>query len=494
MKPRARLSGSVRLGLCALSVLALAALTPPVQAKPVSLRFAQGTHLFRRILHDLNLVPLRDFKQLKNEPADKLLIVLGETRDLERRLKLKLGEFVEQGGAVLVATDRDCNLQRPFGVEVVGDPVKISQGTVYAYKGSEDCIFVKPANKDSSLFENLSVDKNVSLVATNRPGHLVRSEDSDLKLFAAFPSDCYAEDKHGRRWRYRNRSFPFAVGGDWEKGRILILSDHSVFINAMMWQPDIENFDFAYNCVNWLTQGEKKRTQVLFLEEGEIQQTFEIPLKEPPLPPLKAIVDAVDKGLGELERDDAFNRAIQNAVTSLTSPTDKWLRAVVLISSAFLGMFALARLSQARHRPEKTAPLAVAAPARMPSPNLFDQRHQSMEQERNFWEAARALARQGLESVLAVPAPSNRQPSELGPMPPSLKVQGGWWCNWRVRRRFHRLWQLAYGTEPVRISARQLSRLGPEIENMKAVLARSNFPPDPPPIQRPVRETKADSS
>jgi hypothetical protein len=153
-------------------------------------------------------------------------------------------------------------------------------------------------------------------------------------------------------------------------------------------------------------------------------------------------------------------------------------------------MFALARLSQARHRPEKTAPLAVAAPARMPSPNLFDQRHQSMEQERNFWEAARALARQGLESVLAVPAPSNRQPS----VPPSLKVQGGWWRNWRVRRRFHRLWQLAYGTKPVRISSRQLSRLDQEIENMKAVLARSNFAPAPPPIQHPVRETKADSS
>src|SRR5260370_3256904 len=144
-------------------------------------------------------------------------------------------------------------------------------------------------------------------------------------------------------------------------------------------------------------------------------------LKKPPLPPLKAIVEAVDKGLGELERDDAFNRAIQNAVTSLTSPTDKWLRAVVLISSAFLGMFALARLSQARHRPEKTAPLALAAPPRMPSPNLFDQRHQSLEQERNFWEAARALARQGLESVLAVPAPSNRRPSQPGPMPPCLK-------------------------------------------------------------------------
>src|SRR5205823_4874413 len=76
-------------------------------------------------------------------------------------------------------------------------------------------------------------------------------------------------------------------------------------INAMMWQRDIENFDFAYNCVNWLTE-QGKRHEVLFLEEGEIQKTFEIPLKEPPpppIPPLKAIVAAVDKGIGELESE-----------------------------------------------------------------------------------------------------------------------------------------------------------------------------------------------
>jgi hypothetical protein len=467
MKPCSR-----RLGRGALSVLVLAALTCPAPAQQVSLRFAQGTHLFRRILHDLNLVPLRDFKQLDKEPADKLLIVLGETESLNSRLELS--EFVEQGGAVLLATDRACRKSlRPFGVEVVGNPVKVSQKSAYAYKQSEDCIYVQRGDEDSSLFENLTVEKRVSKVATNRPGYLVRSENSDLRLFATFPPGCYAMGE-----RYRGRILPFAVGGPWGQGRILILSDHSVFINAMMWQQDIENFDFAYNCVNWLTQG-GKRKEVLFLEEGEIQQTFEIPLKEPPLPPLKAIVEAVDKGLGELERDNVFNRAIQNAVKDFTSPADKWLRAVVLIATAFLGMFALARLSQARHRPEKVVPLAIAAPARTRPPNLLDQRHQSMEREGNFWEAARALARQGLESAFGVPLHSNHQPPEPAADLPSLKVQGSWWRNWRVRRRLHRLWQLAYGTEPVRISSRQLKRLDAEIENMKAVLAQSSLTPGP---------------
>jgi len=443
----------VRFSFCALGVLALAILTRPVQAQQVSARFAQGTHLFRRILHDLGLIPLRDFKQLAKEPENKLLIVLGETESVNSRLNLR--EFVEQGGAVLLATDRHCML-RPFGVVVDGAPVTESlEDPAYIYKKSADCIFVQPNDKSSALFENLSVEKGISRVATNRPSHL---RSRDLRVFATFPPGCRATG-------YRNRILSFAAGGDWEQGRILILSDHSVFINAMMWQPDIENFDFAYNCVNWLTQA--KRKEVLFLEEGQIQSLFEIPLKEPPLPPLKAVVEAFDKGLSELENDNAFNRVIQNAVRELTSPQDKWLRVLVLVSTALLGLFALARLSQARHRPDK-APASSTSEAVLPA-TLVDQRHQTMEQEGDFWEAGRALARQGLESIFGTVAAEQ---------PPPLAVQAGWWQKWKAHRQVRRLRRLAYGTEPIRISSRQLRRLGQEIESLKALLARSD-PPDP---------------
>jgi hypothetical protein len=447
----------------ALCVLALSAPSCPAQAQRVSLRFAQGTHLFRRILHDLNLVPLRDFGQLA-EPAGKVLIVLGETESVRRRLNL--GRFVEQGGAVLLATDRNCDLP-PFGVKIVGDLVTADK-LDHAYK-SADCVFLRPASNKSFLFANLWVERDISHVATNRPGYLV-NEDSELQDLATFPRGCVPERiMPFLRRRYRDRLLPCAAGGDFGQGRILILSDHSIFINAMMWQSDIENFDFAYNCVNWLTRG-GTRKEVLFLEEGEIQQTFEIPLKEPPLPPLKAIVQAVDKGLGELETDNVFNRAIHNAVTELTSPQDRWLQVVVVLSTTFLGMVALARISQARHRPDRAAPLPAPAPARLPPPNLRDQRHQSMEQDGNYWEAARALARRGIESALGASAQSTPSLASLG-------LQGGWWRNWRQRRRLDRLWQLAYGTEPVWVSSRQLARLSEEIEKMKAVRALSNLRP-----------------
>ena len=104
-------------------------------------------------------------------------------------------------------------------------------------------------------------------------------------------------------------------------------------------------------------------------------------------------------------------------------------------ATSVLGLFALAQLSQARHRQEKVAPLSISTQTRTPPPSLVDQRHQSMEQERNFWEAARALARQGLESALAVSGQGSPQSLEAGASLPTLNVQGGWWRNWRLRRR-----------------------------------------------------------
>ena len=62
------------------------------------------------------------------------------------------------------------------------------------------------------------------------------------------------------------------------ESRVLVLSDQSVFINGMMLQPDNDNFDFAYNCVNWLT-GPGQRKQVLLLDQGIAITSFDVPVK-----------------------------------------------------------------------------------------------------------------------------------------------------------------------------------------------------------------------
>jgi hypothetical protein len=386
-----------------------------------------------------------------------------------------------------LATDRNCSLP-PFGVDVVGSPVKVLAETRSAYKQSEDCILVRPREKNSPLFANLAVEDGLSRVATNRPSYLVRHARS-LEVLATFPSNCWTVGERSLPEGFTRAPFArgeqglvFAVGGDsgWG-GRILILSDHSVFINAMMWQPDIDNFDFAYNCANWLTEGGKRR-HVLFLEEGQVQQTFEIPLKEPPPPPLpslKAVVETVDNSIAELEKENTFNRAIQKAVTNLAWPPDVWLRGLILIATLGLAVVGLARLTQARHRHEKVTPLPEAGSARtLAPPSLFEERNRSMLRNGNLWEAARALARQAFETALGSPFQAQRQASTA---PPSLRLPGSWWRNWRWRRRIHRLWQLAYGTRPVRISSRRLRRLGGEIETLKTLLNHYGQAPGPGP-------------
>src|SRR5437899_11292950 len=74
----------------------------------------EGSHLFRRIVNDAinlqpdssNLQPLESLDQLAEEPEKTLLIVLGET-DVLDRLQPSFDKFLKQGGAALVATDRD---------------------------------------------------------------------------------------------------------------------------------------------------------------------------------------------------------------------------------------------------------------------------------------------------------------------------------------------------------------------------------------------------
>jgi hypothetical protein len=428
--------------------------------------------------------------ELREEPEKKILIVLGETEKLGRGFDLE--EFVRRGGAVLLATDRDCTFSlRPFGIRVVGSRVRVTVSK-FAYKQSPDCIFIQPypqvGGQEVPLFSNLSFDGNLSRVATNRPGYLARDGRLPLPVLATFPPGCTTSDGHIVPFHPSMRGrppvpnapdaiLPFAVGGTWGQGRILVLSDHSVFINEMMWQPDIENINFAYNCVDWLTNG-GQRTEVLFLEEGQVQKSFDVPVKvppPPPLPPLKPLVEAADKGLGELERDNAFNRALHNAMRELTWLPDRWNRGVIITSTVMLALLGLTRLSQARHRKEKGPPLAASgvAPA-TGALSLFEQRQQALVQEGNYWETARALARQGIESALGSPGATTESPS-------ALALRGNWWRKWRYRRRLKRLWRLAYGTEPVRVSSQRLRQLGREIEDLKTALHRVDLSQRRPP-------------
>jgi hypothetical protein len=437
------------------TLLALACLLTAAPAAPAQqerLPIEEGTHLFRRVLHDLGLEPLENLEQLTDAPENKLLIILGET-DVLDRLPEPLEEFVNRGGALLLATDRETVTPalRPFGVSVAGSLVSINPLSKFAYLGAKDCIIIQGQDAGVPFFEG-----GLNRVATNRPGYL-RKRTRELQTLAKFPDEAFVPGNLARV------PLLFAIGGDWNQGRVLFLSDHSVFINAMLWQPDNQNLDFTYNCVAWLSQG--KRTQVLFVEEGNIQKQFDIPLQEAPPPPLPApetIVQAVNEAMYGMEQENRFNQFIYTAFSRINP--DQVLKGLIIVATLGLAVYGLARLGQLKHHWEPGTPLFEAGLIQLvPSVHVLAQRHRAMMREGNFWEAGQALTRQAFASVLG--------PEAFADERPPLQTSGSWRQRLRLRRRVKRLWRLATGSKPRPISTAQLAYLREEVAALNAALA-----------------------
>src|SRR5262245_59255644 len=81
----------------------------PAQPADSELAIRHGTHVFRRIIHDIlsdhDLTPLRRLDDLAVFPEKTLLVMFGSGR-VQASLPMGVDAFVERGGAVLLASDR----------------------------------------------------------------------------------------------------------------------------------------------------------------------------------------------------------------------------------------------------------------------------------------------------------------------------------------------------------------------------------------------------
>lgn len=403
---------------------------------------------------------MTDYQQLRNSPQNKVLIVLGDL-DPIFIAGLSLESFVFRGGSLLFATDRTYLGPglRYTGVMPNSGPILTNEQE--GYRGLRDCIFVKPIPGPSNPFTGLS------RVATNRAGFLSPVPNSPLELLAVFPERTLLSESLRRP--VRADGFPFAMGEIRANGgRQLLIADHSVFINAMLWQADNENLDFAYRCVDWLTE-EGKRKEVLFLDESRIQDTFDIPLKELPPLPLDSIpiqIQEINNFLRGLEEENRFNYWLLALFDSM--PKNKVFQFLLVVGSLGLAMLGLNRLSQARFRLEPGVPMLAAGLSRLvPRASVLEQRRRAMELERNYWEAARGIAREGLSMIFghqkAISPLSPAVPLAL----PGLDIQAGWWQKRHLRNLIARLWQLAYAASPVRVSSRELQGLPKRIDQLR---------------------------
>ncbi|HEV3237923.1 MAG TPA: DUF4350 domain-containing protein, partial [Gemmataceae bacterium] len=287
--PRVSVLGPLAIILCTLTA-------PPVHSQSAQGDYRLGTESFRYLLKKQGFTRLNSLGDLA-DPKGKVLIVLGDPKPLERIPHGIIG-FMRKGGALLFATDYPV-LQGPLTnelrVQVSGELAKSSDNNFEAtnYHGLVDCPIVQSFPSDYPGFTN---DLRLGL-ATNKPSYLRYDPPRidgplgsfefnwPLRSIGYVPSGCVYEDERTHASRSHDKPELFGLAGTFLAGRILILSDHSVFINQMMQQADNGNAEFANRCIKWLQGENGERKEVLFYENGEVK-TLDIELKRlPSLPP-----------------------------------------------------------------------------------------------------------------------------------------------------------------------------------------------------------------
>jgi hypothetical protein len=448
-----------------------------VLAQNSKVPFENGTHAFRYVLHSFELEARNNLKELdENTIPNTILIIFGETQILDDdEIPGGLRNFLDNGGAVLIATDRpnQGKWQDIFHVQfddkfIYTPPerpdlaFKDKEGKVY-----EACPFVNPLPVD-----DIPIFRGLKEVATNKPVYFVNGS-KELKTLAVFPPECLV-DKDGaptRLSKIGRQPAAFAAAGAIGKGRALVLSDHSVFINEMMIQLDNNNFDFGVECVRWLMkrgEGLEPRTHVLFLDEGEVVTNFNIPIDmtDVPTPP----IEVMNRFLAKLEQENFFNRLILgNDPGRVMGNILRVLTIVITTIVAGLGCY---RFLHARHRIETSEPLfATKIAQQSPEVDVMTQRHLTMIKADNFWEAAHHLSRDWFETVtpglLAQVAESDGPRSGLI----SFTVDAGWWRRWSWQRKLKDLWRLAVGS-PRKLTAAEFARFVTQLDEVKAAQLR----------------------
>ncbi len=428
--------------LLLLGVVLACALTPArawAQADWEAL--ARDTHRFRQMFDNLGCLPITTEEELIGKESETVLVILGEVPEFKQ---MSFGEYVDGGGSLLIATDRSLvrNELREFGVGIYGVGARnpgVRVPPEQGYHGLTDCPFVVPTRAQPQLFffGNEPLDK----VAANRSGYL-RQDKPLLRVIARFPRQATYPG------HLPDDNLPFAAAG-YSKGggRVLIMADHSVFINAMLLQSDNQNAMFALGCVDWLTEN-GKRKRVFMLNEGHRQTRFNSPLKlgsDATLPPPEVLVSVFDQVMAGLEAENRFNEMAHAPMGSFSK--ERAISVMILAATMLMIGLVFQRLNAARQRREAgIVPVATSVRELEPGRPIHNLRQTAMMAQGNYWEAAHELAIDVFEPLLASTRPGSK-----------LRINSGRSFLERRKKRLQAraVWQLALDPKPQKWTRRQ---------------------------------------
>ena len=320
-----------------------------------------GFQLFHMLLEQKGLYSRSVADDPLGERPEKTAVVLvGDLSGINDGLRSRLRTFVERGGALLIATDQTAYI-RDFCLIQQG-PVEAASKEA-AFQGFRDCPLITRLRSDSSLTSGVT-----SLVA-NRCGFIARTSDrmGNWKTSAWLPDEAQTAGGRGSGMPLiselqtrRNRH-----------GRAVIIADHSMFINGMLWHAD--NAKFAVNMTDWLTEGGRK--ELLFLVDGEpVQSVFAMPPMLPDeLPSLDQLPPPTLEDLARLPKDtllkftnrfiagmedaDVMNELIADQPAELE--TSEYRQALYIAAGILAGVYILRAMGRAGQQPPAPPPRAI---------------------------------------------------------------------------------------------------------------------------------------
>lgn len=314
--------------------------------------FSQDDHAFRFLLYGFHFKPLASVNDLQEEPEHTVLIVCGET-DVLGDVPGGLQNFIERGGSVLIATDLRTNpvVEDLFGIRVDGARIR-ARDPKYQYKGKSEFPLVTDNPYARNDLANHPLFQNVKQVATNWPSFLEPVRNNLEPAFKGYSLQIpYPDWKTTTEGSFNPgpRMFGHVRSAEKSEGRFILLADHSVFINSMMLQPDNDNFQFAFNCVQWLAQGDR-RQRVLYFNDGQAVTDLKVPVKDTPefgQPRLPGHpVDVINQILA-----DVGNNLMVNWEEERLTTNQVVIGLAATVTAVLFG-YGLLRLQQARHRTE----------------------------------------------------------------------------------------------------------------------------------------------
>ncbi len=414
-----------------------------------------GFQLFHLLLEQKGLYSVPDFREAMDQrPRQTAVVLMGDLNRVPTDLRARLQKFLDSGGVVLVASDQGSFFKSLF---LISDGTFEVQEDESAYQGFPDCPIVKQFRPGTPVLDGVN-----SLVA-NRTGRISRMDDrfGNWSILARLPdlvdhrSRRRSQDPLIAEWKSRER------GG----GRLLLMADHSILINGMLWHGD--NAKLAVNLADWLSTGDRK--EVAFIVDGEPSKAMlalppELsndlpPLEDLPTPTLKDLLNLPPEVLlkfanrfaAGMEDADVMNELLANQPADL--PTPQYRQALYVAAGILAAIYILRLMGKVGSRPTTRPPRSVGQ-----SKNFGQSQALSSGE---LHTASRELAQGALRQLTG-----SSDPQDWAIPVHDVEIEAGAIRQMFVRENLKRLKKLATNSNRVDTTPRDLKRLAKLIANV----------------------------